>query len=342
MTVLELTELDAKEISTWDYGNDYKIYNCPSWKIMCEEKWAMTIPDKRKKEFRKIIDKKENIIGYFRFKKENNKIIIGLGMNPQLCGQGNGHHFINKIIEFLNDKTNIIELEVRSFNKRAIRCYEKSGFKIIDKQIKNTRNGEDEFIIMQYNYKPVYYHASPYENIKILEPRISNHKKSLIYFSTKKENVLVYLSNAIEKYCKDTNFKHEGTYSTWGPYSFTNEGLLQLEEYYPNALEETYKGISGYIYSTSTIPNMKPLSEIKDVYVTDSNTTIEEVEHIVDAYEEILKYERLGLIKILRYEEFIKLKKEWLYKIIQKEYKESINQPEYRYFLKNKFPFIKI
>ena len=74
-------------------------------------------------------------------------------MNPQLCVQGNGHHFINKIIEFLNDKTNIIELEVRAFNKRAIRCYEKSGFKIIDKQTKNTRNGEDEFTIMQYQKK---------------------------------------------------------------------------------------------------------------------------------------------------------------------------------------------
>jgi len=43
----------------------------------------------------------------------------------------------------------------------------------------------------------MYYHASQTANIKVLEPRISNHNIPLIYFSTKRENVLVYLSNAV-------------------------------------------------------------------------------------------------------------------------------------------------
>ena len=190
--------------------------------------------------------------------------------------------------------------------------------------------------------KTIYYHASQQKDINVLEPRISNHNKPLIYFSTKKENVLVYLSNAIEKYCKETNYKYDGIYSTWGPYGFTEKGIFEFQEYYPNALEETYKGISGYIYKTSDIPNIKPLQEIKDVYITDTNTKVEDVEYIKDTYEEILKYESLGLIKIIRYEEFIKYKKEWLYNIIQKEYDEATDHPEYRYFLKNKFPFIKL
>ena len=187
-----------------------------------------------------------------------------------------------------------------------------------------------------------YYHASNTKDIKILKPHISNHKKSLIYFSSKKENVLVYLSNAVEKFCKETNFKHEGNYSKWGPYSFTKEGILQLEEYYPNATKDTYKGVSGYIYKTSNIPNIKPLEDIKDVYVTDEDTKIEDCEYIEDAYEEILKYEKLGLIKIMCYEEFIKIKKDWLYNIIQKEHDESQDQAEHNHFLKNKFPFIKL
>ena len=54
--------------------------------------------------------------------------------------------------------------------------------------------------------KTIYYHASQQKDINVLEPRISNHNKPLIYFSTKKENVLVYLSNAIEKYCKDMRY----------------------------------------------------------------------------------------------------------------------------------------
>ncbi len=45
----------------------------------------------------------------------------------------------------------------------------------------------------------MFYHASPLGNIFRLEPRISNHGIPLIYFSRKRENVLVYLSNEIKE-----------------------------------------------------------------------------------------------------------------------------------------------
>ncbi|WP_196805776.1 hypothetical protein [Butyrivibrio sp. WCD2001] len=77
----------------------------------------------------------------------------------------------------------------------------------------------------------------------------------MIYFSRKRENVLVYLSNAVEKYCRETGFAFDGIWQKWGPYGFGKEGRLCLEEYYPNALEETYSGVSGYIYSASEIEN---------------------------------------------------------------------------------------
>ena len=51
-----------------------------------------------------------------------------------------------------------------------------------------------------------FFHASQTKNIKILKPNISNHNIPLIYFSDKRENVLVYLSNAIEKFCKEKHF----------------------------------------------------------------------------------------------------------------------------------------
>ena len=56
----------------------------------------------------------------------------------------------------------------------------------------------------------MYYHASPIGTIKQLEPRTSNHGVPLVYFSKKREIVLVYLSNAIERYCKETGFSYYG------------------------------------------------------------------------------------------------------------------------------------
>ena len=185
--------------------------------------------------------------------------------------------------------------------------------------------------------KKVYYHASQQKDIKVLEPRISNHNKPLIYFSSKRENVLVYLSNAIEKFCKETNYEYDGIYSTWGPYSFTKEGILQLEEYYKDALKDTYQGVSGYVYTVEEIPNQEILSDIKDVYVTSDKVTVTNCEYIEDAYEEILKAYELGLINILKYEDLPDAKINWLNDIIPKEYNEAKDHPEYKYFLENKF-----
>ena len=37
----------------------------------------------------------------------------------------------------------------------------------------------------------MYYHASPTGGIRVLEPRPSNHGVPLVYFSDRRENVLV-------------------------------------------------------------------------------------------------------------------------------------------------------
>ena len=44
----------------------------------------------------------------------------------------------------------------------------------------------------------MFYHASPTGGITRLEPRISNHGIPLVYFSRKRENVLVYRKRSIK------------------------------------------------------------------------------------------------------------------------------------------------
>ena len=186
----------------------------------------------------------------------------------------------------------------------------------------------------------MFYHASPIKGIVQLEPRISNHGIPLIYFSKKKENVLVYLSNAVEKYCKETGFAYEGTWQKWGPYGFTKEGMLCLEEYYPNALVSTYKGVSGYIYRTETIVDSGFQVNIPDAATSSLPVPVTGVEFVPDAYEAILQAEKEGLIVIRRYEEMTDKKKEWNTRTIREEYQSAADHPEYRHFLRGCFPDI--
>lgn len=187
----------------------------------------------------------------------------------------------------------------------------------------------------------MYYHASQIKDIEVLEPRVSNHGEPLIYFSSKRENVLVYLSNAVEKYCKDNNFYYDGIWSKWASYGFNKDGILEIQEYYPNATYETYKGVSGYIYSVADIPNVEMQEDIPYAFHTAEDVKVVGSEYIDDAYAEMQKEIEKGNIVLIKYEDFIKTKKDWLYKTIQKEYDDAVDHPEYRFFLINKFPFIK-
>jgi len=189
----------------------------------------------------------------------------------------------------------------------------------------------------------MYFHASRIKNIKTLEPRISNHNIPLIYFSDKRENVLVYLSNAVEKVCKEEHFIFNGSWYKWGSYGFEKDGRLRLEEYYPNALEDTYKGVKGYIYSCNHITPYQELDiNIPNAFISAKNTTVDNCEVIPDALNEILTAEANGLITILRYNDFICdiKRKEWLEKVIIDEYRNNTEHPDYRFFLESRFSSI--
>ncbi len=186
----------------------------------------------------------------------------------------------------------------------------------------------------------ILYHASPVPDIQILEPRISNHGTAKVYFSTKRENVLVYLSNAIEKYCKEQGFPHSGIWQKWASYGFTKEGKMCIEEYYPNALKDTYQGVSGYIYSVTQQASCISLPDIPQAYYTDVPAAVNYCAFIPDAYDAILEAEQNGLLVIARYEDMNLVNKRWIEKTIRQEYETSSDHPEYRFFLRGKFPFL--
>ena len=186
----------------------------------------------------------------------------------------------------------------------------------------------------------LYYHASQTADIKVLEPKVSNHNTPLIYFSTKRDNVLVYLSNAIEKHCKETGFIHNGKWHKWASYGFEPDGTLRLDEYYPNAIEDTYKGVSGYIYSAENICENEDSINISNAVATSKPVTVTDVEFIEDAYSEILKAAESGLIKLRRYEKMSDKMLSWIEETIKNEYAEAENEPDYRCFLKAKFDYI--
>ena len=188
----------------------------------------------------------------------------------------------------------------------------------------------------------MYYHASRRPGIRVLEPRVSNHGVPLIYFSDRRENVLPYLSNAVAKYCRETGFAHTGPWTKWAAYGFAADGRLRMEEYYPHATEETYRGVSGYIYQVRQIVPTADDIQIPHAFAAAEPTEVCGCEFVPDAYEAMLEAEEAGLIEIARYERLAANAEfaAWNRETIRREYGQSANRPDYRHFLRGKFDFI--
>lgn len=184
----------------------------------------------------------------------------------------------------------------------------------------------------------LYYHASPIADITTLEPRISNHGSPLVYVSQKRENVLVYLSNAVEKFCRETGFPHTGPYYKWASYGFTKEGVLQLDEYWPGALEDTYAGVKGYIYTVPHTDALQPMQDIPAAYSAAQPLPVCGCETVPDALQAILAAENAGLLYIRRYEQLSDSTLRWLERVIPQDHAANAAHPEYRAFLEARFP----
>ena len=177
------------------------------------------------------------------------------------------------------------------------------------------------------------YHGSRTGGIEVLEPRLADHDRPYIYFSTIEVVAAFYLCNAVER-----------PYY-WFPYGFSKNGVPVYDELYPNALEEVSKGVKGYIY-TAEIPEEDVLP-FKNIPCARLGTKPEKVLNCIevpDAHNLLMNYAKEGKLIVGKFEDKSKKELNWYYNKIF-EYiseKEMIKTPNCSYakFVRKKFPFV--
>jgi RimJ/RimL family protein N-acetyltransferase len=147
---------EAKQISEWVYEEPYSIYSM--------DESDNCIKELLNGYYFSVIDSENNLIGYYCFGEsaqvpvgnqfgvyDSRDIIdIGLGIKPNLCGQGLGLDFFSNGLDFARNKLSAkgFRLTVASFNERAIKVYEKLGFRKVNSFKRVSENGEIEFWVM--------------------------------------------------------------------------------------------------------------------------------------------------------------------------------------------------
>lgn len=158
-----MDEESAKQIVNWKYAPPYAFYNMSDSDDKEEESWE--IEELMDGSYFTVKSLDNELIGFYCYGQnaqvpdgtrqglyiDEDCLDIGLGLRPDLTGEGNGYNFVNKGLEFgqLKYAPTKFRLSVASFNQRAISLYSKIGF--IHKVNFINRYGTDEtpFVIME-------------------------------------------------------------------------------------------------------------------------------------------------------------------------------------------------
>ena len=135
MKVRKIDEKQAVEILGWRYEKPYDFYN--------QEDSTQGRAELLNGTYHAVVDEEGQLFGFFCIGMSaqvpaghgagvygEDCIDIGLGMHPARTGQGAGHTFCTFILGQINARHpgKPVRLTVASFNRRAIRLYEKLGF----------------------------------------------------------------------------------------------------------------------------------------------------------------------------------------------------------------------
>lgn len=143
----------AREFVNWEYEPPYDVYNCPPEEIGDAVQYNI---DPANNVFA-MFEQNGELIGYCSYGNDaqvpggdysEQVLDIGMMLKPKLTGQGMGSALVNDVIQNGIDRyaPKKLRVTIAAFNKRAIRVWEKNGFKQTQKF--NHEGDGIEFVVM--------------------------------------------------------------------------------------------------------------------------------------------------------------------------------------------------
>ncbi len=127
------------DLEAWRYEPPYDFYDGD------EE------PVKNPERFFVVRDDSGKVFGFYYFEQKGDVLEYGLGLRPDLTGRALGLDFFRAGLEFGRERyaPRQIRLYVAAFNERAIRVYERAGFRETGRHVRNfVKWGDVEFVEM--------------------------------------------------------------------------------------------------------------------------------------------------------------------------------------------------
>jgi [ribosomal protein S18]-alanine N-acetyltransferase len=134
-----LRSTDAAVVDAWRYDPPYDFYNGEDEPVLNPERFY-------------VVRDGDEIVGFYYFDEREDIVEIGLGLRPDLTGQGLGLEFFLDGVAFAHGRfpDRRVTLNVAAFNERAIAVYERAGFRRTGEHVRTfDRWGEVSFVEME-------------------------------------------------------------------------------------------------------------------------------------------------------------------------------------------------
>ena len=154
-TFKPISQADVWAFAAWRYQPPYDVYNEPPPEEGAADYLAYFLePDYH---FHAVYDERDELVAVCSFGPDGQVpggdyraegLDIGLGVRPDLTGQGRGAEFVRATVDFAltTFRPALLRVTIAAFNRRACRVWQRAGFK----QSQTFRRAEDEmeFVIL--------------------------------------------------------------------------------------------------------------------------------------------------------------------------------------------------
>jgi ribosomal-protein-alanine N-acetyltransferase len=140
------SDAHARKVLEWRYTPPYDFYDMASDASDAAE--LFELPDR----YRAVVAPDGSLTGFWYFRPNGDEVELGLGLRPNLTGRGLGESFSRAALDYARAEWSPrrFRLYVAGWNARAIRVYERIGFREVGRQTRRFELvGEHEFVEME-------------------------------------------------------------------------------------------------------------------------------------------------------------------------------------------------
>lgn len=138
-SVEQMTAAAFDDMASWRYDPPYDFYDSDVDPVLNPER------------FFAVRDEPGAVVGHYYFEQKGDTLEYGIGLRPELTGQGLGLEVFLAGLDFARERfaPTTITLAVAAFNARAITVYKRAGFRETGRHMRTfERFGDVEFVDM--------------------------------------------------------------------------------------------------------------------------------------------------------------------------------------------------